>query len=40
MSEASEETRRRKRWWHDRLIRPRARYTGPQDLEFVDIDER
>ncbi|MFC7140946.1 citrate synthase [Halosimplex aquaticum] len=24
----------------NRLIRPRARYTGPHDLEFVDIDER
>ncbi|WP_459193441.1 citrate synthase [Halosimplex sp. J119] len=24
----------------NRLIRPRARYTGPRDLEFVDVDER
>ncbi|WP_415379503.1 citrate synthase [Halosimplex sp. TS25] len=24
----------------NRLIRPRARYTGPQGLEFVDVDER
>jgi citrate synthase len=24
----------------NRLIRPRARYTGPEDQQFVDIDER
>jgi citrate synthase len=24
----------------NRLIRPRARYTGPESAEFVDVDER